>query len=214
MNPRLRRLQADYELVREMFSGHPHVFIEPVGGRLPPESYRVEFRLRGLYLKGNRPDYRDLHTVEIMLPRSYPAVKPYVVPLAPIFHPNIREFFCIADHWAAGTTLADVVAKLGDMIQWRVYNAASPLDPIAARWAIEQEPTGLFPIDDVELGVADVDVKVVTEAPPAPQDAPSLAALGAARNGLPEIIEPAAVEDRELVLLLRPQAPSGEAQRG
>jgi hypothetical protein len=197
--------------VRETFSGHPHVFIEPLSSRLPPESYRVEFRLRGLYLSGNQPDYRYVHRVEIMLPRSYPAAKPYVVPLAPIFHPNIREFFCIADYWAAGTTLADVVANLGDMIQWRVYNAASPLDPIAARWAIEQEPTGLFPIDNVDLGVADVDVKVLTEISLTSRNAPPLATLDAV-DALPEIMEPAAVEDGELVLL-RPPAPSGEAQR-
>ena len=139
MDPRLRRLQSDYELVREVFSGHPHVSLQPLGTRLPPENYRVELRLRGLYLDGDQPAYRDVHHVEIMLPRRYPAEKPYVVPLEPIFHPNIRDSFCIADYWAAGTTLADVIVKLGDMIQWRVYNTASPLDAIAARWAIEQE---------------------------------------------------------------------------
>lgn len=207
MNPRLRRLQSDYDLVREVFSGHPHVGIEPIGSRLPPESYRVEFRLRGLYLNGDQPDYRDIHRAEIMLPLHYPAEKPYVVPLAPIFHPNIREYFCIADYWAAGTTLADVVAKLGDMIQWRVYNPASPLDAIAAKWAIEQEPTGLFPIGNVDLGVADFDVEVRSK------DVPSLEPVSAL-DTLPEIIEPPAVDDDaddEFVVLLRPQVPSGES---
>jgi len=206
MNPRLRRLQSDYDLVREVFSGHPHVGIEPLGSRLPPESYRVEFRLRGLYLNGDQPDYRDVHHAEIMLPLRYPAEKPYVVPLAPVFHPNIREYFCIADYWAAGTTLADVVAKLGDMIQWRVYNPASPLDAIAAKWAIEQEPTGLFPIGNVDLGVADFDVEVRSN------DSPSLEPVSAL-DTLPEIIESPAVEDQgdELVVLLRSQVPSGES---
>jgi ubiquitin-protein ligase len=160
MNPRLRRLQSDYELVREIFSGHPHVRVEPAGGGLPPEKYRVEFHLRGLYLDGDQPAYRNLHRAEITLPLHYPAEKPYVVPLAPIFHPNIREFFCIADYWAAGTTLADTLIKLGDMIQWRVYNAASPLDPVAAAWALEHEPAGLFPVGDVDLGVADFEIEV------------------------------------------------------
>jgi ubiquitin-protein ligase len=205
MNPRLRRLQSDYDLVREVFSGHPHVSIEPIGSRLPPESYRVEFRLRGLYLNGDQPDYRDAHRAEIMLPRHYPAEKPYVVPLAPIFHPNIRDYFCIADYWAAGTTLADVVAKLGDMIQWRVYNPASPLDAIAAKWAIEQEPTGLFPIGNVDLGVADFDVEVRS------RHAPSLEPVSAL-DALPEIVEPALVEDDdEFVVHLRLQVPSGES---
>jgi ubiquitin-protein ligase len=160
MNPRLRRLQADYDLVRETFSGHPHVSVDAVGDRRPPESYRIHFKLKGLWLNGEQPDYRDEHEVEIMLPRGYPAEKPYVVPLTPIFHPNIRDYYCIADYWAAGMTLADVIVRLGDMIQWIEYNPASPLDAIAAKWAVEQRPMGLFPIGRVNLGVADFDVEL------------------------------------------------------
>ena len=192
MNPRLRRLQSDYELVRETFSGHSHVRVEPVGERLPPTRYRIEFRLRGLYLSGSRPDYRDVHTVELTLPLRYPAERPYAVPLAPIFHPNIGEFFCIADHWSAGTTLSDVIVKLGDMIQWRVYNISSPLDPSAAHWASEHESRGLFPIDDVDLGVADVEVHKRGASESASLD--SLAPL------------PAESDQRELVRLVRAPA--------
>jgi ubiquitin-protein ligase len=156
-NPRLRRLQADYESVRAEFSGHPNVTVEPVGNRLPPERYHVGFRLRGLVLEGEQPRYRELHEVDITLPRGYPAQQPYCVPLQPIFHPNIKDYFCIADHWAAGTSLVDVIAKLGDMIQWRLYNPRSPLDAIAARWAVEQERSEMeiFPVGKVDLGVAD-----------------------------------------------------------
>lgn len=160
MNPRLRRLQSDFELVRDVFSGHPHVTVNPVGTRLPPETYHIEYRLRGLFLNGEQPEYRDVHEVELMLPRRYPAEKPYAVPTTPIFHPNIREYFCIADYWAAGTTLVDVIAKMGDMIQWRIYNIASPLDGIAARWASQQEGSDLLPIGNVDLGVAEVEVEV------------------------------------------------------
>jgi ubiquitin-protein ligase len=157
-NPRLRRLQADYAQVRDTFSGHPHVRVEPSDGRIPPERYHVQFRLRGLYLNGDRPAYRDVHEVEISLPLNYPAERPYCVPLTPIFHPNIRDYFCIADYWAAGTTLVDVIVKLGDMIQWRIYNPASPLDTIASRWAVAQEGAGIFPVSKVDLGVGDITV--------------------------------------------------------
>jgi len=160
MNPRLRRRQADFELVRDVFSGHPHVRVEPVGTRLPPETYRIEYRLRGLALNGDQPEFREVHEAELMLPRRYPAEKPFVVPKTPIFHPNIREYYCIADYWAAGTTLVDVIVKMGDMIQWRIYNVASPLDGIAARWASQQNGTGLLPVGNVDLGVAEVDVSV------------------------------------------------------
>ena len=93
MNPRLRRLQSDFQLIREVFSGHPHVSVNPVGSRLPPEKYSIEYRLRGLYLNGQQPEIRDVHQVELMLPRRYPTEQPYAVPKTPIFHPNIREYF-------------------------------------------------------------------------------------------------------------------------
>jgi ubiquitin-protein ligase len=162
VNPRLRRLQSDYQSVRETFSGHPHVTVQPLGDHRPPETYRITYRLRGLVLNGNHPEYRDVHTVEVLLPRGYPAEKPYCVPLTPVFHPNVREYFCIADYWAAGQTMVDVVVKVGDMIQWRIYNTKSPLDAVAARWATEQERAhpGLFPVGDVDLGVADVEISL------------------------------------------------------
>lgn len=166
MNPRLRRLQSDYELIREIYSGHPYVSVEPIGAVVPPESYRVTYRVSGLQLVGDQPEVRESHEVELMLPRRYPAEKPYVVPLEPIFHPNIKDYFCIADYWAAGTTLVDVIAKMGDMIQWKIYNPASPLDPVAARWATEHEASGIFPFGDVALGVADFEVGVLDKSTP------------------------------------------------
>jgi len=193
MNPRLRRLQSDYDAVREAFSGHPHVAVQPRGTRRPPESYLVSFRLTGLWLDGEQPDYRDEHEVELMLPRGYPAEKPYCVPLTPVFHPNVRDYFCIADYWAAGTTLVDVIVKLGDMLQWRIYNPASPLDAIAAKWAVEQEPSGLFPVGDVDLGLPDVQVALRA---PSTSGAPVLAPL----DGADELAEEL---DDDFVVTLR-----------
>jgi ubiquitin-protein ligase len=200
-NPRLRRLQADYENVRSEFSGHPHVSVQALGSRLPPERYRVEFRLRGLALNGDQPDYRDVHDVEITLPRAYPSEKPYCVPLQPIFHPNIKDYFCIADYWAAGMSLVDVIVKLGDMIQWRIYNPRSPLDAIAARWAVQQEDAGMnvFPVGKVDLGVADFDV----ELKPRPIVG-SLAAVdddASESSGSAELAAPAAIVDDFVVTL-------------
>lgn len=167
MNPRLRRLQADYQQVREVYSGHPNVRVEPVGTRLPPETYRITLDLRGLELIDGKPEFREQHEVELMLPRRYPAEKPYAVPKTPIFHPNIREYYCLVDeeNWTAGTKLVDLISKIGDMIQFRVYNLASPLDPDAARWTRDREPSGIFPIGDVDLGVAEVDLSLNSPRP-------------------------------------------------
>ena len=168
MNPRLRRLQADYEDVRDVYSGHPQVHVEPVGQRLPPEKYSVGYKVSGLRLVGDRPDNLEAeqvqvetvkeHTVEIMLPRLYPAEKPYVVPTSPIFHPNVKDYYCLVDdeYWAPSTRLVDLIAKIGNMIQYRLYNLSSPLDALAAHWARYKEPSGAFPVGDVDLGVADL----------------------------------------------------------
>ncbi len=165
MNPRTRRLQSDFDLVRTVFSGHPHVRVNPLGFERPPESYVVEYRIRGLRLDGEQPVVVEEHEVEFMLPRRYPAEKPYIVPKTQVFHPNIKEYVCIADYWAAETTLADIIAKVGDMIQWRIYNLESPLDPkFAAKWARDNESLDLFPIGNVELGVGEVEIQVLEDA--------------------------------------------------
>jgi ubiquitin-protein ligase len=154
-SPRLRRLAADYQALRAEYSGHPNVEIEPLGPA-PPEAYRITYRLPGLILNGDVPARADVHVCEIRLPWGYPREQPYCVPLTPIFHPNIAEHYCIADYWSAGESLADIVAKIGDMIQYRSFNTKSPLDATAAYWA-EQHPH-LFPIGDIQLGQPEVEI--------------------------------------------------------
>jgi hypothetical protein len=107
-------------------------------------------------LNGDAPIQVSQHFVEIRLPLGYPREQPLVVPLSPIFHPNVSDHYCIADYWAAGEGLSDVIAKVGDMIQYRVYNTKSPLDATAAYYA-EQHPE-LFPIGNVALGQPEVEI--------------------------------------------------------
>lgn len=160
-SPRLRRLASDHQALRTDFSGHPAVQIEAVGS-LPPEIYRVEYRVPGLALEGDTPIRVETHRVEIHLPAGYPREQPYCVPLTPIFHPNVAAHYCINDYWSAGESLSDVVAKIGAMIQYRIFNPKSPLDATAAYWA-EQHPE-LFPIGTVELGRPEVEVAIAGEA--------------------------------------------------
>src|SRR3954447_19550380 len=155
LSPRNRRLLADYDDVRARFSGHPHVHVEPLGG-LPPESYRVTFEVRGLQLDGGRPVVTHRHVCELRLSLNYPRVQPYCVAKTPIFHPNVAGHYCIADYWAAGQPLTDVIAKIGDMIQYRVFNTGSPLDAVAAVYA-DDHPE-LFPIGRVELTAPEVEI--------------------------------------------------------
>jgi ubiquitin-protein ligase len=148
---------ADHESLRGVYSGHPNVLVEPLGP-LPPESYRVTYTLPGLTLRGESPVQTDRHVVEIRLPLGYPRDQPYCVAVTPIFHPNVAGHYCIADHWSAGQSLVDVVAEIGDIIQYRNYNPQSPLNAIAAYYA--QQHPDLFPIGTVELGAPDVDIAI------------------------------------------------------
>src|SRR5262245_61115861 len=101
MNPRHRRLAADLAAVKRELSGHEHIHVEPIGAN-PPEVYRVTYRVPGLRLEGDQPVPLDEHRCEIRLPLGYPREQPYVVPLTPVFHPNISTHYCVGDYWSAG----------------------------------------------------------------------------------------------------------------
>jgi ubiquitin-protein ligase len=155
MNPRQRRIAADWDALRTEYSGHEAVTVEPVGPS-PPEEYTVTFRVPGLRREGERPVIVNEHTVRIQLPLGYPREEPYCTPLTPVFHPNIGERVCIGDYWAAGEQLVDIVARISEMLQYRLYNPASPLDATAAKYASENGQ--LFPIGHIDVYSAEVDV--------------------------------------------------------
>jgi ubiquitin-protein ligase len=156
-NARLRRLAADYEKIKNQFTGHPHIHVEPLFGN-PPERYRVVFSLRGIQELDyrHRPVYLDRHEAEIYLHMGYPREKPKCVLRTEIFHPNFGPYICIGDHWAAGETLADVIVQIGQMLAYQSYNPKSPLNGLAAQWARQNEH--LFPVDSVNLYQAEPEI--------------------------------------------------------
>ena len=173
MNARLRRLYSDYQSVLDEFSGHPYITVTPLQGN-PPETYQVEYRIRGLDLDPttNRPRQRNYHKALIYLHREYPREKPKCVLETPIFHPNFGAYICIGDYWAAGETLVDIIIKIGQMIAYQDYNVKSPLNAVAARWA--EENKRVFPIDSRDLYQPEVDLDIDLEEsdaqPPAEDD--------------------------------------------
>jgi len=157
MNARLRRLLSDYEKIRTEFAGHRYITVEPIGGN-PPERYRVTYRLKGLRWdrRQNRPIVIGNHVAEIVLHREYPREKPQCRLLTEIWHPNFGPYICIGDHWAAGETLADVIVQIGDMIQYKSYNPKSPLNGLAARWAVDNRAH--LPVGNIDLYQAEPDI--------------------------------------------------------
>ena len=145
MSIRTRRLQRDYEKVLSELAGSEFVCVRPVSGD-PPSHYLVTYRLQGLAWDEATGDVTpiDEHQVDIHLPLGYPKQAPRCVMRTPIWHPNIGDYVCIGDYWSAGVTLVDIIAHIGDMIQYRSYNLRSPVNKGAAVWA--QNKTSSFPV--------------------------------------------------------------------
>lgn len=160
MNPRLRRLQADYEDILRAFGGHPNVTVQTVGPA-PPDRYRVLYSVPGLVTDAaNALQIQALHVVNIQLPAGYPREKPYCTCDSKIFHPNFDNYICIADFWNPSQSVVDVIVQIGDMLQYKLFNTRSPLNALAAQWAVEH--LDRLPVGSVELFPIDPEIRLLT----------------------------------------------------
>lgn len=158
---RLRRLQADYNNLRDYVKRHPRLKLIAADGD-PPERYQLEYRIRSIRRVDDEMQTIKSHMVEITLPRDYPRTPPQCRMLTPIFHPNIAPHaICVGDHWSAGEPLWSIASRIGEIIAYQSYNTKSPLNGEAARWVDENEDE--LPLDTVSMLVDD------KRRPPAPQ---------------------------------------------
>ncbi len=150
MNARMRRIASDCEQIKKNFSNHKNIVVEPIGAE-PAVKYRVTYYLNGIYLQDDgRIETLGKHIVIITLHAEYPRYKPICTIATPIWHPNFRDGqICIGDIWGAGESLSDIIINIGDMIQYKSWNASSPLSADAAEWAIENKH--LFPVGNINL---------------------------------------------------------------
>jgi ubiquitin-protein ligase len=146
LSPRIRRLKLDHDSLIKRFSGWPLIRMVGTAG-LPPELYRFQYLLRGLYVA---PDgailERNDHLMEVNLSMGYPRRAPQCRMLTPVFHPNFDDSsVCIGDFWAASEGLDDLIIRIGRMIAYQEYNTKSPLNGLAAKWAAQNRH--LLPVD-------------------------------------------------------------------
>ena len=146
LSPRIRRLKLDYEQLQQRLVGWPVIRIAGTAG-LPPEIYRVQYNLRGLYVAADGSILeRAEHLLEVNLSLGYPRRAPQCRMLTPVFHPNFDESsVCIGDFWAASESLDDLIIRIGRMIAYQEYNTKSPLNGLAAKWAAQN--SHLLPVD-------------------------------------------------------------------
>jgi ubiquitin-protein ligase len=150
MNPRIRRLQSDYERVVATLARQPHIRLLGTEGN-PPEKYTLEFSLPGLVPQGNDACVPgSTHRAEIFLPLDYPRRPPFCRMITPVFHPNIDpQKICIGDHWSAGQSLAQMIVHIAEMICYQSYNVKSPLNAQAAAWA--EQNAAQLPLHKADL---------------------------------------------------------------
>jgi ubiquitin-protein ligase len=146
LSPRIRRLKLDHESLQRRFTGWPVIRMVGTAG-MPPELYRFQYSLRGLYVAADGSILeRDEHLLEINLSLGYPRRAPQCRMLTPVFHPNFDDAsVCIGDFWAASESLDDLIIRIGRMIAYQEYNTKSPLNGLAAKWAAQN--AHLLPVD-------------------------------------------------------------------
>ncbi len=123
----------------------------------PPDRYLVTYTCRGLVWAPGaaEPGLADRHQGEFYLHRDYPRRPPQIIWRTLIFHPNILSAsdgggVCIGG-WTPSESLADLVLRVGEMIQFRLYNPDDVLNPEAAAWA--EAHASALPVDDRPLAV-------------------------------------------------------------
>ncbi|MEZ6092304.1 MAG: hypothetical protein R3C05_30745 [Pirellulaceae bacterium] len=97
MNPRIRRLTADYQQMVSVFRDHPFIRVIGAQGK-PPEKYVLQFNIVGLVPDENDSFVRGTkHTAEIFLPLDYPRRPPLCRMTSPCFIPiSIHKRFVLA----------------------------------------------------------------------------------------------------------------------
>lgn len=150
LSPRIRRLQSDYERLKNRFKNSPLIQISSFEGN-PPEKYRIIYNIRGLYTEaGGSIKERNQHVLEISLGLEYPRRPPQCRLITPIFHPNFNETeVCAQDNYAASEGLDDLIVRIGQMIAYQFYNTKSPLNGLAAKWAAKNNEK--LPVDAREI---------------------------------------------------------------
>lgn len=136
MSPRERRLQADLQQMNEL-ADRGTISFRCEGD--PPEDYEVMFSVPGIALSPERrPVVRNTHRAHIYLHLDYPRRPPVVTWLTPVFHPNLlgpdqHGGVCIGS-WSASEGLADLCARLAELVSYQSFNVDDALNPLAADW--------------------------------------------------------------------------------
>jgi ubiquitin-protein ligase len=133
MHPRDRRLQSEYEDMRELAKSSS--LISFVSRGVPPVKYEITSRCLGLIQLAETIVRSDNHKFDLELGDSFPLVAPAVVWRTPIFHPNIKPpHVCAGNIWYPAMSVAEYCVELCRLIQFQSFNVYDPLNQEAGLW--------------------------------------------------------------------------------
>lgn len=162
-NPRVKRLQNDYDKMRALESSSQYVTIEGTDGN-PPDKYVVQLTCRSITsINGSQPVYGSFHRMGIDLHTDYPRKGPLVVMLTSVFNPNVfgNGVVCIGDKgdhgWAPSMGLDDLVVRVIETLRYEpeTVNPNSPANGIAADW-MKRQNGNMFPLETGQIRGADI----------------------------------------------------------
>lgn len=138
----------------DLARGSDVVAIHPwPAGQDPAQQYLVEFRTRTVVHRARRALVTDSGCAfQLRFPFDYlRRVEPWMVLscLGPmdLFHPNIRPPSVCIGRIEPGTTMADLVCRLFDLVTFRKWASHDALNRDAAQWARQEANAQLFPTD-------------------------------------------------------------------
>jgi ubiquitin-protein ligase len=162
IDPRLNRLKADYEKIKELESRSPFVKLIKTAGN-PPTDYTFRLSCKGIKsCSGGRPVYSEQHDLRITLPSAYPRSQPELAMLSPIYHPNFNgQTICIGHSYSPSMGLDDLVIVIIQMIRYENYNPASAYNHDAVNWANNNRSK--IPLDKRQIVEEDLEVKLFND---------------------------------------------------
>jgi len=162
-----QQVSEDYEQLKELLELYPNISIVKTEGQ-PPDSYEIEYNLRGYTKEGNAPiGIGQTHRVRLSLPFGYPHFAPTAKPLTSVFHPDFDPgAIRLADYWQQNPSLPELVLHIGEMICGIVYNLDDPFNQEAAEWYKNQQaqlPLDTVSIADIEAMDSPLDLDVLDD---------------------------------------------------
>ena len=142
----VNRLQHERRQLERNFAYHPHIHVVSTPDD-PPADYEIDFQVRTLRIsEAGELEYADSVKMRLWLPPSFPYAPPALLPLSPLFHPNIStEGVHLSMPWQASDSLTDYLQKVGELLAWRAYDPESVVNPEAMEWL--EANAAVLPLD-------------------------------------------------------------------